>query len=250
MALRITGVSQTAQSGLAQAQAKEQADIDTLDRVIAADVNALASEITQARIAAENQAFRWVQEAEAQATGQVDGVRTQLGQVQTNLQANINTETNQRLAQISQVQTNLQGNINHVFDTVETDLAQATNTLHGQITNGVTTAENFATGLVSGLGIGTIANTLTSLQARLSKVETETADCLEPLCDTVTPQAQRLGRNAKNWQNLEDLGIAALLIALAAECMTDPGAVAHDVSSVVSGAGDVVLSGYRDLIGA
>lgn len=152
--------------------------------------------------------------------------------------------------QINHIQTDLTNAINSLNTTINTTIPNDVADLTTKINAGVQTSENFATGLVSGLGIGGIVQTLTSLSGQVSKITTETAECLDPLCNTVTPNAKRLGHLGDLLKGLEDLGIEAILIALAAECLTDPGAVVNDISTVVHDVGDPVMTGFRDLIGA
>lgn len=95
-----------------------------------------------------------------------------------------------------------------------------------------------------------IAGALASVLPRVATLEAEADECLKPLCDTVTPNAGALGRLGSLLQGLETLGIDTLFIALAAEAVTDPAAVATDFQTVVSDVGDPILAGFRDLIGA
>jgi hypothetical protein len=246
---QITGVGQSAQSGLATLKAKEQSDVDTIDRVVAADVNALHTQ--------EQTDFNSLRTAEAtdvhNLQTNINAVHDQLQGAEAtdvhNLQANINSVSDKLEQQLGQSDTNLQNNINHVHDLLQAQIGQVQANLQGNINSNLATAEAFAQGLVgSGAPAGLIA-TVTALQSQVSKIATETAECLDPLCDTVTPQAKRLGNLGNLFQELESLGIEALLIALAAECLTDPAAVVNDISTVTHEVGDVVMTGFRDLIG-
>jgi hypothetical protein len=113
------------------------------------------------------------------------------------------------------------------------------------------------TGAIEGVVPAEIARALAAagvasipaLLSRVATLEAEATRCLEPLCDTVTPQAPRLGNLGQFLQGLEDLAIEGIILALAAECLTNPSAVVTDVSTVVHDVGDVVMTGYRDLIG-
>jgi hypothetical protein len=166
------------------------------------------------------------------------------------IEAQLQSDVGSLQAEMQSMESTLNGAIANDVTGLQNQIGSVQALLEQQVTNGVNTAEQFATGLVSGLGLGGITSTLTSLASRLSAVETETTECLDPLCDTVTPQAKRLGNLGKYLADLEALGIEALLLALAAECMTDPGAVVSDVSSVVNDVGGPMVSGIRDLIGA
>lgn len=185
----------------------------------------------------------------------------QLQSLQHYIQTNINALEQQIQAlhvpdlsglqtQINNLGTNLQNQINTDISTVNATINRDVTDLVQQINGGVATAEQFATGLVGGLGIGGIVQTLTALQGQVSKIATETTECLDPLCATVTPNAKRLGHLGNLLKGLEDLAVEAIIMALAAECLTDPKAVVNDISTVVNGIGDGVMAGFRDLVGA
>jgi hypothetical protein len=250
LSLRITGVSQTSQDGLAQLRAKEQTDIDTLDRVVAADVTALHDQEVKdvanlnLTIAAD------VGSLSGDIVRQFNRAETDATAANNTLQATLNARINTLNNRITQVNTGLTNTINADVSTINTTIRTDVNSLTAADATNLRTAENFATGLVSGLGIGALRSTITALQSQVSKIATETTECLDPLCDTVTPQAQRLGRNAKNWQNLEDLGVAAILVAMGAELLTNPGPVVSDIGTVVNDVGQPLVSAARDLIGA
>lgn len=158
--------------------------------------------------------------------------------VPTGLQAELNADIQNLTQQLAQQKTIL-----------EQEIANQGTSLQGQIAAGVNAAEGYATGLVSGLGIGNIVQTLTGLSGQVAKIATETAECLDPLCDTVTPNAQRAGRNLNWLKNLEALGVEALMLAIAAEAVADPAAVAHDFEDVLQPAGSALFTGFRDLVG-
>lgn len=108
-------------------------------------------------------------------------------------------------------------------------MAAETNTLHGEITNGVSQAESFAAGAASAAGAAAVAQTLTQVQPQLDAIKTETDQCLEPLCDTVTPNASQLGRLGNLLKLLEGLGLAGLLAALVGQAAVDPEGAANEV---------------------
>ena len=247
---QMTGISQGAQSGLAQLRAQEQGDIarantrmDNLynqaiaaEQAEAATINARIGSVFNQLTVADDQGIAGV-------NTRIDNVFNQLtAQERADFQANnirMDNLYNQAIAtdQATNAVTNTR--IDNVF-----------NQLTNEIKNGVTTAEGFATGLVGGLGVGSILQSVTSLRSDLNAVKTDITECLDPLCDTVTPNAQRAGRNLNWLKNLESLGVEALMIALAAECLTNPGAVANDIHTVVTDVGDPIMTGFKDLIGA
>ena len=250
LSLRITGVSQSSQDGLAQLRAKEQADVNTIDAYVAnaqAEIDnnrVFAQTYTDERIA-NLQALENTRIA-AEATARANAVAAGVNQAEAFSHAEATTVLERAGTLFNQAEAHT----NAVETQLEQRIQNATVGLEDLAARDLTTAESFATGAIASATPTIIAKAVEQLAPRLSKLETETAECLDPLCDTVTPQAKRLGQQAKNWQNLEELGLAALLIALAAECLTDPGAVASDVHTVVNDAGEPILTGFRDLIGA
>jgi hypothetical protein len=252
----ITGITnnvfhlhQVDQSGLAELRAKEQSDVDTIDRLVAAYVDALN---TQERTDA----------------AQIRGTMTNdYNAVNHRIDVEINDRVQGDSASVTKAEafshaenTIAIQNAEQLYNRSVTDNATLRNTLEGEIHNAVlnleglsarnlATAEAYAQGLVGSGAPASLIAAVTTLQSQVSKIATETAECLDPLCDTVTPQAKRLGNLGKWLSDLESLGIEALLIALAAECLTNPGAVAHDISTVTHDVGDVVMTGFRDLVG-
>lgn len=138
---------------------------------------------------------------------------------------------------------------NDLYNRVEGDLTNSVRSLTQADATNLQAAENFATSLVGGLGIGSLRSTVTALQGQVSKIQTETDECLTPLCDTVTPQAPRLGRLGNLFQGLENLAVEAVILALAVEAVHDPAAVVADVTGTVNAVGGGVMSGLRDLVG-
>ena len=247
---QIIGVQQHSNQGLAQVRAQEQQDIANLRAQENANINALRLQI------------------DSQVTAAINNVNNRITSVDNTLNTRITSVQSADHAFTQAVENALgarinadEAAINNDYATLNTRITNSVNGLNATITRDVnsltqadaadlTTAKNFATNLVSGLGVGTLRTTLTALQSQVSKIQTETDDCLTPLCDTVTPQAPRLGRLGNLLGELEALGIEALLIALAAECLTNPGAVASDVNTVVQDIGNPLMTGFRDLVGA
>lgn len=118
--------------------------------------------------------------------------------------------------------------------------------LPGQIEG---TIPGIVQGVVPGIVAGLVPGILSQVIPRVQALEGEVTECLEPLCDTVTPRAPQLGNLGKLFQELEDLGIEAFFIALAAEAVHDPKAVADDITTVVQDIGGGFMTGFRDLIG-
>jgi hypothetical protein len=104
-------------------------------------------------------------------------------------------------------------------------------------------------GIVPGIIAGAIPGILSQVIPRVQALEGEVTECLEPLCDTVTPQAPRLGKLGQLFQDLEGLAVEAVILALAAEAVHNPQAVVSDITGVVQDVGGGALSGFRDLVG-
>lgn len=139
-------------------------------------------------------------------------------------------------------------------DTLFTDATNHANDLYNQA---VGTAQSLANQVelhadqITAAAIPTaVAQAVAQLQPQLSKVQTAVDDCLEPLCDTVTPNASRLGHLGNLFKDLEALAFDALIVALAAEALHDPAAVVNDVKTVVDDVGSPFMSAFRDLVGA
>jgi hypothetical protein len=90
---------------------------------------------------------------------------------------------------------------------------------------------------------------MTALQSQTAKIQTETDECLTPLCDTVTPQAPRLGRLGHIFQGLEDLALVAFLLALTEEALHHPQALADDTAAVYRDVLGPVVTGFKDVVG-
>jgi hypothetical protein len=247
---QIVGVNQGSQQGLASLRAQERADIAAVNAHEQASVTALENRMAALDASLHQVISTDIAAVNAHEQASVTALENRMAALNASLTGQLNADINTVNNRINQVNTGLTNRLNADIGTVNATIANDVRALEGQVSNGVSTAESFASGLVSGLGVGTIASTVTSLAARLSKVETETATCLDPLCDTVTPQAQRIGNHAKFSANLSDLAIAAALVAMAAELMTNPGPVIDDIHTVVTDVGSPLVSVARDLIGA
>jgi hypothetical protein len=246
---QIAGVGETSLGAVNALAAKEQSDINTIDGLVAAYVNALNNQEQADVNGLKAEVSTAVNNLQANINAVHDELQGTEATVATNLQANINGVYDTLEQQLGQSDTNLQNNINHAYDLLQGQIGQVQANLQGNINNALATAEAYAQGLVGSGAPASLIAAVTALQSQVSNIATETAECLDPLCDTVTPQAKRLGNLGKWLSDLEGLGIEALLIALAAECLTDPGAVANDISTVTHEVGDVVITGFRDLIG-
>jgi hypothetical protein len=133
----------------------------------------------------------------------------------------------------------------NVYNDLVGQLGAVQDVINGEIDKVLGDAETFATGAAAAAAALSVAGLLT----RVGTLEAEATECLEPLCDTVVPQAGQLGRLGQFLNNLQTLAIDGFIIALAAEAVTDPAGVAADAVGVVNDVGGPILAGFRDLIG-
>lgn len=71
------------------------------------------------------------------------------------------------------------------------------------------------------------------LLSQVAALEAEATECLEPLCDTVTPNANELGQLGKLLKDLEGLFAAGALMALLVAAVEDPKGTAGAVQDVM-----------------
>lgn len=158
--------------------------------------------------------------------GNVAGQLTQLESELATTQASLQNE-------ITSLGNSLQTELTHVADSIPSDLAQLQASLQAQINAGVGTAEAFATGAATGAGASALAQALATLQPQINNITTDLGECLDPLCDTVTPNANELGNLGKLLKALEDLFAAGALMALLVAAVEDPKGTAGAVVDVM-----------------
>lgn len=81
---------------------------------------------------------------------------------------------------------------------------------------------------LAGAGVAAIPGIISAVQA----LEAEATTCLEPLCDTVTPNANQLGDLGKLLKDLEGLFAAGALMALLVAAVEDPKGTANAIVDV------------------
>jgi hypothetical protein len=107
-----------------------------------------------------------------------------------------------------------------------------------------------ATGLAAGAEAGAVAKTVAQLSPIIDKVKTEVDTCLAPLCDTVTPNANQLGKLGQLLKSWEGAGVAALLAAVVAEAIADPQAAADEVAFAAGWTADIAVDLVDAVAGA
>lgn len=247
---QIVGANQAAQRGLAQLQAREDFFIGQLRNQLETSIANLGLNVLSIEAQLQAKEAADVAALNARITNSVNALNRTINNDVAAIDRTIAVDVAGLNATINRDVAGLNATIANDVRTLDATIANDVRSLTQADATNLRTAENFATGLVSGLGIGSLRQTLTALQSEVGKIKTETTECLDPLCNTVTPNAKRLGHLGDLLKNLETLGVEAIIMALAAECLTHPQAVVEDVSSVVNAVGGPVLREFRDLLGA
>lgn len=233
LAGQLFGLNQSTGSAINSLKAQEQTDVrnltnqeardaTNLKNLIVGNTNILQSEITQTANSLSGRITTVQNSLQGVINQDVNAIQARITTVQNSLQGVINQDVNAIQARITASQTALQNVINQDY-----------NILHGQITNGVSTAESFATGAIAGATPGIVAKAVAAVQPQISKITTEIDDCLEPLCDTVTPNASQLGKLGNLLKDLEGLFAAGALMALLVAAVEDPKGTATVVSDAM-----------------
>jgi hypothetical protein len=185
--------------------------------------------------------------------------------------ANANAYTNTQINTVDTTITGLNNTVVSNYDSlvnqitgVKTDVLSEANRLFGQAETGIRTLQGEVagipaeiTGAIDQIVPGDIAAALAAagvaaIPGLLSRVGTLTAEvdgCLKPMCGPGNAWAQKLGHLGSLMQGLEELGLEALFVALAAECFTHPDTVVEDFGSVIHAVGDPMMTALRDVIG-
>lgn len=133
--------------------------------------------------------------------------------------------------------------------TEEATRANADNVLRGQIVNGVLAAEGYALSTATALTTSMGAKILAQLTPQIAKINTELDECLAPMCDTVAPNSQSLGKLGNLLTAIEQAAVWAVLVALLAEAAHNPAQAVRDIHDGLSAVVGDTLGGLRNLIG-
>lgn len=239
---RITGVANALGNDInvARAQAETYANgrAAQVQAAGAASAAALGNDINVARAEAEaytsavsHDLGTDINNARAQANAYTDQVSRALG-----------NDINAVKAQVSSL-------IGADVSSLTAQIAAEANTAEQQVKNAVATAEQYAQGLTAGVGAAAVAQVLAQLQPQINALQTETDECLAPLCDTVTPNAKNLGNLGKLLGLFTDAAGLGLLLALLVEAAHNPGQVVVDAENDLAGFVGDLAAGVRDLIG-
>ena len=218
--------------------------LSTASGVAAALPGEIAGAITQAETFAEDQVTQAI-------TGLNSVITADIAGVESDLTGAINTLEQALASGLAGAQDALNAGLN----ALEGDIAVATdqvlseaNTLFGEAEAAITTlgvdvaalpAEIEGTipgiidGIVPGIIAGAIPGILSQVIPRVTTLEGEFNECVEPLCDTVTPNAKQLGDLGKLLQGLEGLAEVGALMALLVAAVEDPKGTAGVVEETM-----------------
>lgn len=104
-------------------------------------------------------------------------------------------------------------------------------------------------GLITGAIAGAIPGILAQVIPRVAALEAEATTCLEPLCDTVTPNAKQLGDLGKLLKDLEGLAAAGALMGLLVAAVEAPAGTARVVVDATSWV-DTLATDLVDVVGS
>jgi hypothetical protein len=172
----------------------------------------------------------------------------------------VDGEAGARIAADQQVANTAKSWVDGLSATVDSLIGQNVTALQGQITNvaeqavtevhnAVVEAEQYATAMSASAVPTAVAQAVAALQPQISKIAADTAECLDPLCSTVTPNAKQLGNLGKLLSGLTDVGLLGILLAVLKEAASHPGQLATDIENDLGGLVSSVSGELRSLIG-
>lgn len=248
-----------------------QLNVADLQGQITANAKALGNDINVARAEAENYAGAvanrvqgnlnvqaaalggYINQARAEAEAYTSAVGTALGndinKARSQAEDFAGTAISKVQAQVDQLATTVNQVVGTDVSSLTQQIAAVANTAEQQVKNAVVTAEQYATSLQPGAVAAAVAAAVAQLQPQINAIKTDTAECLDPLCDTVTPNAKQLGNLGKLLGLFTDAALSGLLLAFLVECATDPAQAADDVVGDLGGLVGDTASGFRSLIG-
>jgi hypothetical protein len=134
-------------------------------------------------------------------------------------------------------------------DTVYNDLVgqigSVQDVLNSEIDKVLDDAETFATGAAAAAAAASVAGLLT----RVGTLEAEATECLEPLCDEVTPNASQLGEAGRLLKTVEGLFTAAALMGLLVAGVEDPKGTAGTLQTTMGWVAPLSLA-LADVVGS
>lgn len=167
-------------------------------------------------------------------------IEGQISDVQSQIASELGTSEAYTDQQVAKADAFSQG----LADQVQSEAATKFGTIDGAIANlqGVVqgipaeitgTIDQVVPGMITGAIAGTAVAAIPGIIAQVQALEAEATTCLEPLCDTVTPNANQLGNLGKLLKDLETLAEAGALMGLLVAAVEDPKGTAAVVEETM-----------------
>lgn len=227
---------------LAQAKAWFDQAESTISQVWTAAYNTALAAQHSAEVFAQVQ----VNNEAAIRSGQITGVSNALDQKFGKAESDIGAVLSAAVGSALNAQHSAEAYAKSLHDIAESDISTVWTDAYQTALNVEHNANVYAESLVNGLDAKIGTQLATQVEPELAKVSTAVDTCLEPLCDTVTPNAKNLGKLGNLLKGLEAVGIAALISGLVAAAVADPQAAADAIDSAggwVTGAADDLVTG-------
>lgn len=201
-------------------------------------INAQHSAEVFAQVAVNNEA--------ATRSSQITGLSTSLDQKFGKAESDIGAVLSAAVGSALNAQHSAEAYAKSLHDIAESDISTVWTDAYQTALNVEHNAYTYTDQAVSGLSSSIETKLATQVEPELAKVSTAVDTCLEPLCDTVTPNAKNLGKLGNLLKGLEAVGIAALISGLVAAAVADPQAAADAIDTAggwVTGAADDLVQG-------
>jgi hypothetical protein len=133
----------------------------------------------------------------------------------------------------------------NVYNDLVGQIGSVQDVLNSEIDKILPEAESFANDAAAAAAALSVAGLLT----RVGTLEAETTECLEPLCDEVTPNASQLGEAGRLLKTVEGLFTAAALMGLLVAGVEDPKGTAGTLQTTMGWVAPLSLS-LADVVGS
>lgn len=173
----------------------------------------------------------------AQVTGLSNSLNQKFGQAESDISAVLAAAVSSAVNAQHSAETFAQNR----FDTAEADISTVWQDAYSTALAVKNDAEVYTDDAVSRASTSILAQAATQLETKLAPIATEIETCLDPMCDTVAPNAQQLGRLGSLLKGLEDFGLTAALLAFITEAVVDPVAAASQAEDVLGWTSSVAV---------
>jgi hypothetical protein len=136
-----------------------------------------------------------------------------------------------------------------LFNPAIAELSTLVRTIPADIAQAVTTAEGYVNQVVPADVAAAVAGILAGVLPRIAVLEAEAVRCLEPLCNSVTPNASQLGKLGSLFTHLESDAFLVLVLAFLGDVALHPDVVVNEAEAVLGGLAHSTLAAYRNLVG-